>query len=63
MRAFDIKYILRTSIKGQVLAYLVVKFTESPLEEKGEKQSREGKSVETISLQGPLSWKLYGATN
>ena len=41
----------------------MAEFTESPLEEKGEKQSMEGKSVETISLQGPLSWKLYGAAN
>ena len=29
--AFDIKYMPRTSIKGQVLADLVVKFAESPL--------------------------------
>ena len=28
--AFDIKYKLRTSVKGQVLANLVAKFTESP---------------------------------
>ena len=53
--AFYIKYMPHTSIKGQVLADLVAKFIESPLEEEGEKQSMEGKSVETISLQGPLS--------
>ena len=41
--AFDIKYMPRTSIKGPVLADLVVGFTESPLEEEGEKQSMEGK--------------------
>ena len=31
----------------------------------GKKQNLEGKQVETISLQGPLSWKLYvnGAVN
>ena len=29
--AFDIKYMPRTCIKGQVLADLVAKFTESPL--------------------------------
>ena len=62
---FDIKYMPRTSIKGQILANLVVEFIEPPLEEEGEKQRMEGKSVETISLQGPLSWKLYidGTTN
>ena len=32
-RSFDIKYMLRTSIKGQVLANLVVEFIESPMEE------------------------------
>ena len=30
--AFDIKYMPRTSIKGQVLADLVAEFAESPLE-------------------------------
>ena len=48
--AFDVKYIPRTSIKGQVLANLVAEFTESQLKEEGEKQSTGGKSVETISL-------------
>ena len=36
-RSFDIKYMPRTSIKGQVLADLVVKFIESPMEEDKEK--------------------------
>ena len=31
--AFDIKYMPRTSIKGQVLADLVAEFTESPMGE------------------------------
>ena len=35
--ALDIKYMLRTSIMGQVLADLVAKFAENPLKEKGEK--------------------------
>ena len=34
--AFDIKYMPRTSVKGQVLADLVVEFTEAPIEESGE---------------------------
>ena len=33
LRTFDIKYMPRTSIKGQVLADLVAKFTEPPIEE------------------------------
>ena len=35
--AFEIKYMPRTSIKGQVLVDLVVEFVESPLEESMEK--------------------------
>ena len=45
----------RTSIKGQVLADLVAEFAESPLEEEGEKQNMDGKSVGMVSLQEPLS--------
>ena len=36
--AFDIKYMPRTFVKGQVLADLMVGFAESPLEERMEKQ-------------------------
>ena len=62
---FDIKYMSRTSIKGQVLADLVAEFAEPSLEEKGERPNMDGKSVEMISLQKPLSWKVYvdGTTN
>ena len=35
-RAFDIKYMSRASIKGQVLADLVAEFFESPLEKEVE---------------------------
>ena len=49
----------RTSIKGQVLADLVVEFAKSLLEEEIEKQNMDGKSVGVISLQDPLSWKVY----
>ena len=55
LRAFDIKYMPRTSIKGQVLADLVAEFAESPLEEKIEKQDMDEKSVGMISLQEPSS--------
>ena len=49
----------RTSVKGQVLANLVAKFAETPLEERVEKQHMDGKSVGAISLQESLSWKVY----
>ena len=48
--AFDIKYIPRTSIKGQVLADLEAKFAETPFEERVEKQNMDEKSVGAISL-------------
>ena len=35
--AFDIKYMPRTFVKGQVLANLVAEFAKTPFEEKGEK--------------------------
>jgi len=57
--AFDIKYMSRTSIKGQVLADLVAEFAETPLEERMEKQNMDGRSVGAISLQESLSWKVY----
>ena len=59
LRDFDIKYMLRTSVKGQVLDDLVAKFAETPLEERVEKQNMDGKSVGEISFQDPLSWKIY----
>ena len=52
--AFDIKYMLRISVKGQVLADLVAKFTKPPLEEVAVTQNMDGKLVGTISLQEPL---------
>ena len=50
LRAFDIKYIPYTSIKGQVLVDLVAEFTESPLEKEGEKHNMDGKSIGMVSL-------------
>ena len=55
LRAFDIKYMPRTSIKGQVLADLVAKFVETLLKEKTGEQNIDEKSVSVISLQEPLS--------
>ena len=48
--AFDIKHMPRTSVKGQVLANLVAKFTEPPLEEVVATKSIDEDSVGTISL-------------
>ena len=63
--AFDINYMLRTSVKGQVLANLVAEFIEILVEERLEEQNMDGKSVGVISVQEPLSWKVYvdGAAN
>ena len=50
LRAFDIKYMPRTSIKGQVLADLVAEFAEPSLEKNGERPNIDGKLVGMISL-------------
>ena len=52
---FDIKYMPRTFVKGQVIVDLVAEFTESLLEEETEKQGMDGKLVGMISLENPLS--------
>ena len=57
--AFDIKYMPWTSVKGQVLTDLIAKFAEPPMEIVAEEQNMDGQSVGTISVQGPLRWKVY----
>jgi len=54
-----------TSVKGQVLVNLVAEFAEPLLEEVAKTQDIDEKSVGTISLQGPVCWKVYidGAMN
>ena len=47
--AFDIKYMSRTSIKGQVLADLVAEFTEPEIEESPSVGNMDEKLVGTIS--------------
>ena len=59
MGAFDIKYIPRTVVKGQVLVNLVAKFTESPIVVGVEKQEFGGEQVSIVSFHGHPSWKLY----
>ena len=55
----------RTFVKGQVLADLVTEFAKAPLEERVEKKNMDGKSVYAISMQEPLSLRVYlnGAAN
>ena len=65
LRAFDIKYMPRTSIKRQVLADLVVEFTEPKIEELLPVGNMDEKLVGMIS-QGHLpTWEVYvdGASN
>ena len=57
--AFDIKYMPRTSVKGQVLANLVVEFAETSTEEKVEEQNMDEKLIGVIFVQEPLTWKVY----
>ena len=52
---FDIKYMPRISIEGQVLTNLVAEFAKTPLEDKLEEQNMDEKLVGVISLQEPLS--------
>ena len=63
--AFDIKYMPRTSIKGQILADLIAEFTESPIENEPNEHCMDEKSVGLIAVQEPLQWKVYvdGAAN
>ena len=60
LRAFDIKYMPRTAIKGQVLADSVAKFTEEFVEDKVL-----GSKIMVISTPSFLAWEVYtdGATN
>ena len=63
--AFDIKYMPRTSIKGQVLTDLVAEFAESPEEVEIGDELVDERLVGVASIQGLQPWKLYvdGAAN
>ena len=63
--AFDIKYMPRTSIKGQVLADLVAEFAEPLIETLTEQHANEVKHVGVASARKPQCWKVYvdGAAN
>nr|XP_023905818.1 uncharacterized protein K02A2.6-like [Quercus suber] len=51
--ALDIKYMPRTSIKGQVLVDLVAEFPKPPMEMVVEERNMDGKFVGIISALGP----------
>ena len=59
LEAFDIKYMPRTSIKGQVLADLVSEFAELLIEILTELHDVEGKSVGMVFAPKPPCWKVY----
>ena len=63
--AFDIKYMPRSSVKGQVLTDLAAEFAEPSVEIVTEKEDMDGKSVGTISAREILRWEVYmdGAAN
>ena len=65
LRAFDIKYMPCTSIKGQVLADLMVKFIEPEIEELPSDGNMDEKLVGTISQYFLPTWDVYvdGASN
>ena len=63
--AFDIKYMPRTSIKGQVLADLVAEFAECPEKVEMGSETLGERLVGVASIQGLPPWELYvdGAAN
>ena len=63
--AFDIKYMPRTSVKGQVLADLVAEFTEPEIEALLSDGNMDGKLVGTISQYCLSTWEVHvdGASN
>ena len=57
--AFDIKYMPRISIIGQILADLVAEFAEGPAENESKEHCMDKKSVSLVTVQEPLQWKVY----
>ena len=56
--AFDIKYMPRSSVKGQVLVDLVAEFAEPSVETITKKEDMDGKSVGTISAREISPWMV-----
>ena len=65
LRAFDIKYMPCTSIKGQVLADLVAEFTEPEIKELSSVGNMDEKLVGMISQYRLPTWEVYvdGSSN
>ena len=65
LRAFDIKYMPRTSIKGQVLTDLVAEFAECLEGMEGGSEKQDEGLIGMVSVQYPPPWELYvdGAAN
>jgi len=63
LRAFDVKYMPQTAVKGQVLANLVAKFTKELGNSVEGVRLEEAMHVEIVVVQ--RTWKLFvdGATN
>ncbi|XP_075675013.1 uncharacterized protein LOC142644249 [Castanea sativa] len=63
--AFDVRYMPRTSVKGQVLANLVAEFAEPSIEENVKRLGMDEKLVGMVACKEPWVWKVYvdGATN
>ena len=59
MGAFDIKYMSRSSVKGQVLVDLISEFAEPSVETVTQRENMDGKSVGIISAQESSRWKVY----
>ena len=57
--AFDIKYMPRTSIKGQVLVDLVAEFAECLEEMEGGSEKLDEGLIDVASVQCLLPWELY----
>ena len=57
--AFDIKYMPRASIKGQVLANLVAEFTDPEIEELPTDGNMDEKLVGMISQYCLPTWEVY----
>ena len=57
--AFDIKYMPRTSFKGQILANLIAEFVEGSVENESNEHRMDEKSVGLIAAQDPSQWKVY----
>ena len=63
--AFNIKYMPRISIKGQVLADLMAEFAECSEEMEGGSEKLDEGLIGVVSVQCPPPWELYvdGAAN